>query len=429
MRAKTKKKETKPTTFVFPKLFDWQLSVHRGLEKYGKGSGHIHICKSKRQVGKSLLLIGELLYFSLNHTGSVNGCISPTLNQSRKLYKEILKITQDTGVIKKKNDSLLEIEFINGSTILFKSAEQRDNLRGYTYTGILCIDEAAYINDEVYSIVKPSTDVHKTPVLIVSTPKFRVGFFFELFSKGQTGDYPNISSYDFNNFDTSCLLSPESLEMYKQMLPRNQFLTEYLGEFLDSDSSVFVGFKECIKPLKNDEYKDLYVGIDWGNGTNNDDTTIVGINERGEEVFLEYFNNKNTTEQIEYIYNYLQKYITKIRCILCECNSLGKPLTELLREKYKNLNLVEEWTTTNESKARLVSQLQVAFEQKNISLLNDEKQTAELAMYEASYNLKTGNVSYNAPAGGHDDICIGLMLAWECMRNKRKTGVYSFLFI
>lgn len=423
---KPKKNKQTPTTFVFPKLFPWQLSVHRGLEKYGKGSGHIHICKSKRQVGKSLLLIGELLYFSINHKSTVNGCISPTLNQSRKLYKEILKITQDTGVIKKKNDSLLEIEFINGSTILFKSAEQRDNLRGYTYTGLLCIDEAAYIQDEIYSIVKPSTDVHKTPVLIVSTPKFRLGFFFELFAKGLTGDYPNITSYDFNNFDTSMLLSAEALEMYRQMLPKNQFLTEYLGEFMDSDSSVFVGFKDCIREPKNDDYKEIYVGIDWGNGTNNDDTVICGINERGEQVFLEYFNNKSTTEQIEYISQYISNQ-PKIKMIYAEYNSLGKPLTDLLKEKTK-IKIVE-WITTNESKARIVSQLQVAFEQKKITLLNDDKQTAELAMYEATYNMKTGNVSYNAPNGGNDDICIGLMLALECKNKCKKTGHYSFLYV
>ena len=428
MSKPKKKSNNESTQFVFPKLFPWQLSVHRGLQKYGKGSGHIHICKSKRQVGKSLLLIGELLNFAINYSNTVNGCISPTLNQSRKLYKEILKITQDTGVIKKKNDSLLEIEFINGSTILFKSAEQRDNLRGYTYTGILCIDEAAYIADEIYSIVKPSTDVHKAPVLIVSTPKFRIGFFFELFNKGITGN-PNISSYDFNDYDTSILLSASALEMYKQMLPKNQFLTEYLGEFLDSDSSVFTGFKECIKQPKNSEYKELYVGIDWGNGTNNDDTVICGLNERGEQIFLECFNNKNTTEQIEYIYFYLQSYLPKIKKILCECNSLGKPLTELLRNRIGKMSLVEDWITTNESKARLVSQLQVAFEQQQITLLNDDKQTAELAMYEASYNMKTGNISYNAPAGGHDDICIGLMLSWECMKVAKKTGQYSFLFI
>lgn len=409
-------------------LFPWQADVHKGLLKYGVGSGHIHIVKSKRQVGKSLLIIGELLYFAINNPKTVNGCVSPTLNQSRKIYKDILNAIEKSGVVKKKNDSLLEITFINNSTILFKSAEQKDNLRGYTYTGLLCIDEAAYIQDEVFSIVKPSTDVWRCPVLITSTPKFRLGFFFELFNKGLTG-VKGISSYDFNNYDTSVLLSESALEMYKQMLPKNQFLTEYLGEFMDSDSSVFTGFKECVKVPLNDDYKQLFVGIDWGNGTNNDDTVICGLNERGEQVFLEYFNNKNTTEQIEYIYFYLKPFLPKIKNILCECNSLGKPLTELLRSRIGKTGLVQDWITTNDSKARLVSQLQVAFEQKQITLMDDEKQTAELSMYEASYNMKTGNVSYNAPNGGNDDICIGLMLALESKITTMKTGQYSFLFL
>ena len=409
-------------------LFPWQLSVHKGLLRYGINSNHIHVVKSKRQVGKSLLIQGELLYFSLNYAKTINCCISPTLNQARKIYKDILNGVERSGVIKKKNDSLLEITFINDSTILFKSAEQKDNLRGYTYSGLLAIDEASYINDEIFSIVKPSTDVHRCPILITSTPKFRIGFFFELYQKGLTGT-KGISSYDFNDFDTSALLSKEALEMYKQMLPKNQYLTEYLGEFLDSDSSVFCGFKECIKPPLSNEYKELYIGIDWGNGTNNDDTVICGINERGEQVFVEAFNNKNTTEQIDYISLYLQAYMPKIKKILCESNSLGKPLTELLRTKINKSGLIDDWTTTNQSKARLVSQLQVAFEQQKITLLNDDKQTAELSMYEATYNMKTGNISYNAPVGGHDDICIALMLAWECKQNIMKTGQYSFLFI
>ena len=168
-------------------LFPWQLSVHKGILRYGINSNHIHVVKSKRQVGKSLLIQGELLYFSLNYAKTINCCISPTLNQARKNYKDILNGVERSGVIKKKNDSLLEITFINDSTILFKSAEQKDNLRGYTYTGLLAIDEASYINDEIFSIVKPSTDVHRCPILITSTPKFRIGFFFELYQNGLTG--------------------------------------------------------------------------------------------------------------------------------------------------------------------------------------------------------------------------------------------------
>lgn len=407
-------------------LFPWQADVHKGLLEHGLGSGHIHVVKSKRQVGKSLLIIGELLYFSINYPKTVNGCISPTLNQARKIYKDILNAIEDSGIVLKKNDSLLQIELINKSTIMFKSAEQRESLRGYTYTGLLCIDEAAYINDEIFSIVKPSTDVWRCPVLITSTPKFRIGFFFELFTKGQTGA-KNITSYDFNSYDTSALLSKEALEMYRQMLPKNQYLTEYLGEFLDSDSSVFSGFKECIGS-GNSEYSSLYIGIDWGSGTGSDYTVVTAINEYNEQVFLLAFNNKTTIQQIDYIAECLEPYKGKIKSIYAENNGLGRPLCDNLKAKLPKFPIIE-WTTTNSNKIEMINKLQVAFEQKQITLLDDERQTAQLSMYECTYNMKTGNLTYNAPNGANDDMVMALLIAFECKRNVNKTGQYSFLFL
>lgn len=419
----------KKKTFVGCKLFKWQADVHRGLLKNGIGSHHIHCVKSKRQVGKSLLIVGELLYFAINFQNTISCAISPTLNQARKLFKEIIKVTEDSGVVKKSNSTLLEIEFINGSTILFKSAEQGDNLRGYTYTGLLCIDECAYIADDVYSIIKPSTDVWKCPILMVSTPKFRLGFFYETYQKGLDGN-KKITSYDFCKYDTSALLSADALETYRQMLPKNQFTTEYLGEFLDADGCVFTGFKECVNKSKIEDFNYLYVGIDWASGVGSDDTALVGYNERGEQVFLQYFNTKNTTEQIDYIYQFLMGYIKKIKVILCENNSIGTPMINQLKDKlgsYKKL--VYEFTTTNKEKARIINQLQVGFEQKKIKLIDDDKQLAQLSMYEAEYNPKTGNVSYNAPIGGHDDICIANCLAWEAFNMNNKIGKYVLSFV
>ena len=121
-------------------------------------------------------------------------------------------------------------------------------MRGYTFNGILCIDEAAYISDEVWSIIRPTCDVYQAPILMVSTPKFRMGFFFETFQMGFLDKYKGrITSYDLCKFDTSALLSNEQLELYRQMLPKNMFLTEYMGEFLDSESIVFGDFKKYIE--------------------------------------------------------------------------------------------------------------------------------------------------------------------------------------
>ena len=417
----------KEVTLLGYKPFLWQRAVHQGIDKYGKNSGHIHCVKAKRQIGKSFIIINELLRFAINYEYTTSCCLSPTLNQARKIYKEILKVSQDLPIIKKKNDSLLEIEFINDSVIVFKSAEQRESLRGYTFTGILCIDEAAYIQDDIYSIIKPTTDVHQCPILIVSTPKFRMGFFFDLFQMGYLDKYKDkITSYDLCKFDTSALLPIEALEMYKQMLPKNQYTTEYLGEFLDTESVVFGDFKQCISNNITD-YKELYIGIDWGSGIGSDDTVITALNEHNEQVFLLAFNNKSTLQQIDYIAQYIEDFGDKVKHILAECNGLGKPLCDNLKAKVNKKIPFTEWSTTNSNKIEMINKLQVAFEQKKIKILDNERQTAELSMYEAKVNSK-GTVTYNAPVGGNDDMVMALLFSLKSKEMKNKKGKYCIGF-
>lgn len=420
IRLVKKANQNKTKTFRGYTPKEWQIVVHNGITQ--KGKGHIHIVKAKRQIGKSWIIINELLRFAINKKGSANCCLSPTLNQSRKIYKEILKATQDTGVISKKNDSLLEIEFINGSTIAFKSAEQKENLRGYTFSGILCIDEAAYISDEVWSIIRPTTDVHQAVILIVSTPKFKMGFFYDIYVMGLSGN-EKITAYDLCKYDTSEFLPKEQLELYRKMLPKNMFTTEYLGDFLDSESIVFGDFKECInrEPLK--DYKELYVAIDWSAGIGSDYTVVTALNERNEQVFLIYFNNKSAVQQVDYIVEYLKPYMNKIKILGAEVNGVGKPLVDSLKTSLDGKIKIEEITTTNASKISLVNQLQVAFEQRTIKLLDDEKQTNELSMYECRVNSK-GTVTFNAPLGANDDCCMCLMMALDCKNKKNKKGVY-----
>ena len=400
--------------------------MHRGLDKYGYRSGHIHCVKAKRQIGKSFIIINELLRFAINYSNTVSCCLSPTLNQARKIYKQILKVTDQTGVVIKKNDSLLEIEFINGSVLVFKSAEQRESLRGYTFNGILCIDEAAYISDEVWSIIRPTCDVYQAPILMVSTPKFRMGFFFETFQMGFLDKYKGqITSYDLCKFDTSALLSKGQLELYRQMLPKNMFITEYEGEFLDSESIVFGDFKKCIGV--NGDYNELYVGIDWGSGVGSDNTAVTALNENNEMVFQLAFNNKSTMEQINYITEYLSGFGNKVKHIVAECNGLGKPLCDNLKEKIKKIPLIE-WYTTNQNKIELINKLQVAFEQKKIRILDDDALIAELSIFEAKMNAK-GTVQYGAPVGGNDDRVLSLLFALHSKEVKNKKGNYKITFV
>ena len=416
--------------FLGIKPFSFQRAVI-DVVKDAKGTGKTVVVKSRRQCGKTTLIANLLLYYGINYTGTKNYCLSPTLKQGKAIYKTIVSAISSSGVIKSKNATDLTITLINDSTINFKSGEQRESLRGETCTGILCIDEAAYLSDDIFNIVKPWCDFHKSVMLIVSTPFVKNGFFWRYYNYGLNNQY-NTTTIDWSDEryadDMEFILTSSKLEEYRKILPKNVFKSDYLGLFIDDDGSVFTDFKKCVRHNEIKPSDRLYLGLDWGAGGDGDDTAISVLNQYGKQVYLDYFNKLSPTKQIDRIEKFLLQYKQQIVVVQTELNSLGTPLTDFLKERPQISAIKDKFigfNTTNQSKNSLVQNLQLAFEQKEISILDDEKQIRELGYYTAEYNAKTRNVYYNAPQGLNDDICIALMLSYDAYKNGNVIGNYN----
>ena len=282
-------------TFIGAKLFEWQKAVTDEICDQ-LGTNNVVVCKAHRQAGKSYMCEGVLLHYALNYSRTTNAMISPTLNQSRNIFKELVSAIYESGVIKRKNETLLEIELINGSRIFFRSSEMGEALRGYHIDGILILDEASYLSEDIAQLVLPWRQVAKAPMLVVSTPKLKTGLFFRYYNMG-IERVDNTITIDWNDYNTSPLLSQEQIETYKKILSPNQFKSEILGEFLDMEGMVFTNIEPNIKDTT--EYKKLYAGIDWGTGKGEDYTALTIFNENGEMVYLDYFNQLGTFAQVE----------------------------------------------------------------------------------------------------------------------------------
>ena len=74
---------------------------------------------------------------------------------------------------------------------------------------------------------------------------------------------------------------------------------------------------------------------------------------------------------------------------------------------------ITEWNTSNESKRKIITQLQLAFEQGKIGIIGDYAQLNELRKYEMQVNAKTKTVTYNGAAGSHDDTVMALAFAYD----------------
>ena len=388
-----------------PKLFRWQSDVLTSL--FANWTGSIHTIKSKRQVGKSILLENILLKTAIEKKSSDSYVVSPTNAQASKIFNEIYTAIKNTPVYRSHNSSTLIITFSNSSHIYFKSAEQRENLRGYTVTGILCIDEAAYISDDVISDILPWVDANRAPVVFTSTPVGRQGMFYEFYKEGQEDNQYKYFAYDWSTYDTSALLSEERKEFYRRKLPKQKYITDILGEFLDGESSVFGEYGDVMqRNISINEGGAIYFGIDWGSGVGGDDTAICIMNSRRQMIDIIHFNDKDETQTINEVIR-LAKLYQPLK-ITVETNSIGRVFFGLLDKALKSNGLriqLKGFNTSNTTKEQIINELQVAIQNKDIVLKDDVELQTQLSMYEMKLS-SAGRRTYNAKSGYHDDMII-----------------------
>ena len=398
---------------VFPALEPWQQPVYDDVHIAG-GTGNVFVVKSKRQVGKSCLAALLLIEYAI--TGKcISVVVEPTQAQSRRLYKQITDMMVKTGMVKSANSQLLTMEFSNGSEILFKSAEQRDALRGFTVSGLLVIDEAAFIQDPIFEILYPTCDANNAPILVISTPLFCSGEFYNLYTRGMNGN-KHTKSYDWSTYDTSKYLSPEKLQHYRETISPLKFKSEYLGEFISEGSYIFGDINNCIYIGEN-KNKPVYAAIDWGAGNGGDWTVMIMMDELGVVTSIYSMKDVGPVEQIDRLSQVIKDNGIKWVCV--EMNSIGQVYHDMLKRKIGDR--IRKFNTTNESKRSIIEQLITGFQTQRVGIPYDEELLLELQHYSAEKTPK-GGITYNGADGVHDDYVIALALVYDAYMKKYNTS-------
>ena len=376
--------------------------------------------KAPRQVGKTTVLTAVLLYYALSFKNGFSILMEPTYKQCGRVFAEMKNLLDGTGVVRTTNSAGMILEFITGSKIQFLSGESDiASFQGYVCkNGVLCIDEAAFISDDVFYALTPTTDVHKCPIILTSTPRFRNGFFYDYFVEGNNSS-TTVKSCDWAG---KSILTPEKLDFYRRTLPERLFRNYYLGEFSDAIGSVFGSFTHVLSNDFDDptyyEMKwqtniDCYMGIDWGTGQGQDYTAISLFNSNRQQIYIEHFNDLDETQTIRRIVEIIKQY--KPKMVQYETNSIGSIFGGLLQKAIYAENLptsLKKFNTNNNSKNKLVNKLCVAIQNNDIQMLNDERLINELSTYQLE-QTQTGKVTYNAAKGSHDDLVIATMLSYD----------------
>ena len=408
---------------VLPKLTSYQQEVYDWLDD-PLGTGKIAVIKSVRQSGKTFFIMVEVLKAALAHS-CISAVFEPTLGLSRNVYKSIYKALEKTGLVKIANAQLLEIELTNGSTILFRSTEQMS--RGLTISGILVLDECAYLDDEAIYSILPLVNAHNAPIIIASTPFTMDGYYYEMYKRGlEDGDA--IKTFDWSKHpETARFLTEEKKELYKQTMSRAKYTTEVLGEFLVDGGLLFQGLDAAQgEPDKEDRI--IYMGIDFGTGGEEDYTVLSVINNSGQMVKMYRTNNLTPTQQVDWLCGLILDLKTRytIKTILCEYNSIGTVYIDFMKKRLQPEKIqLTNWVTTNKSKQDLVTTFQIGLENGMVRILPDPVLLGELKKYQAEINTKTKTVTYNG-FKSHDDTVIATMLAYWAYKKSLGNAAISW---
>jgi len=363
-----------------------------------------------RQFGKSMLGLNQMLYWAINDQGCNIAWVSPVYKQSKKVFSDFEKYTQNSGLFDFNKSELL-IEGM-GSKIQFFSGERPDNIRGNTFD-YLIVDEMAFCRKELWDEVLSATVLVKgKKVLFISTPKGK-NHFHSLYMRPNYDE--RYKSFTFTSYENP-MIDPREIDERRASLPEYVFKQEYLAEFIDGGTGIFKNVRECIGVASSGKN---FGGLDIGRA---DDYTVLTIlNEQKQMVHCERWRQMEWVNIIEKVAALITKYNAMTAV---EVNNQGDVFFELLQKKCRNL--VYPHVTTSKTKPIMIEDLAVAFEDKSVQILNIDWLIDELENFTFTYNNKTRNVQYSAPAGMHDDSVISLALANQSLKDKRTRGKYVF---
>ncbi len=405
------------------KPHDAQLEIHKA-----RGKRFRTVCTGRR-FGKTLCLAAEILDRGGCEKGGDYGWVAPTYNVAERGIEAFREIAD--GFVNVCGRAPCRVEFAGPAgpvRVWFLSADNPDNIRGFGFQGLV-IDEAASIPRDVWHyVLRPTIAQTLGWAVFVSTPKGH-NWFYDLYSRGLDPAETDYASFAFPSKASPYFPAKEWAEA-QRTLPEDVFRQEYLAEFLEDSAGVFRGIDACLFDagiencrLNNENLpRQVVVGCDIAKHT--DWTVLIAMDaETGRCFAMERFNQLDWPIQKERIVAFARKWRGRV---ILDATGIGDPIYDDLKRVLPD---IEPFKLTAGSKTELVQRLIVAVEQRQVSWPAAwQVLTAEMKRYEYEIG-PSGGISYNAPAGYHDDCVMALALAnhrrWELTHCGRMLRVTS----
>lgn len=396
-------------------------------------SGNIAL-RSGRQSGKSTVISLKAADFALNHPNTTIMVISAVERQAYLLFEKILAYLMDYHKNKIKKGRFRptrsKCQLTNGARIYcLPTGLDARGIRGYTID-MLIADEAAFINEPVWSALTPALATTKGQIILLSTPFGREGYFYRCFTD-PTFKIFHVSSEDCPR------ISPAFLEQEKKRMTKLQYAQEYLGEFVDELRNYFP--RELIKSCmtlertslpycKEREKPEIFLGVDLAR-FGEDESVFLTIKRTGNDdlsqIDMDITTKTRLTDSIRLIKHLDRRHNFKI--IYLDESGLGAGVLDVLleddqtRRKTIGINNAKRSIDAEKTprkkrlmKEDLYSNLLKLMEQGKIKLFDEPEIFQSLASVQYEYTDK-GNLKI---FGRYTHIAEALVRAAWCTRDK-----------
>lgn len=321
------------------------------------------------------------------------------------------------SLIANKNTSELKIELVNGSVIQLIGADKFSKSGVGTNPIGVVFSEYSINSPDAWSYVRPILAVNKGWAVFNFTPRgMNHGF-----------DILNIAKYNDDWFhqvltvDDTNILTKEDIEQEKaEGMPQDLVDQEYYCKFIEGATQYFRNVEANIMPIKEpDRSHEYQLGVDLAKYQ--DWTVIAPFDLNTFQVHkLERFNQQEWPLQkarIEAAYERLGH-----PTIVIDSTGVGDPITDDLIDR--GVRNIHSFKFTEESRRKLLQNLQMLLENNTIKIPNDPILIDELKSFQYVQHGK--RLRAEVPSGLHDDTVMALALAvWQIPKNPRTPNTNS----
>lgn len=192
-----------------------------------------------RQAGKSTVVAAYALQRALAKPELLVLLVSPSLRQSTELFRLVRRFHGAVVESPPARQTAQELVLANGSRIVSLPCNE-DTIRGFSNVGLLIIDEAARVPDDLYLAVRPMLAVSGGQLICMSTPWGKRGFFHDAWAGGD----------DWRRIQISAQLvpriKPEFLAQERRSMRLAAYRQEYECSFEAVEGLVYPDFGQCV---------------------------------------------------------------------------------------------------------------------------------------------------------------------------------------